>query len=262
MKSRAWCFTINNDTYSDMDSIIDVLVPKSRYTVFGFEVGKQGTPHIQGYTYFDSPRSLRSIKRILERAHLIPAKGNPQQNYDYTTKDGHWYEFGERISQGRACYERVKEAMENPKEHFHLYQQYKKTYQSLKFNTIKKDKMRLCYAVHENLIDDLIVDEVGNRDTAGPLNATADNRPTLTIDYTTGTPVNWTINSPTVDSDAGTVTLTVTLDAPAPGGGFSGLVNTYDITAVAGVDYTAQVNVPFSISAGNTTGNIVIPILP
>ena len=92
--------------------------------------------------------------------------------------------------------------------------------------------------------------------------ATIAQRPTLTIEYTVGTPVNWTINSPTVNSDAGTVTLTVTLDAPAPGGGFSGLVNTYDITAVAGVDYTAQVDVPFSISAGNTTGNIVIPILP
>ena len=73
---------------------------------------------------------------------------------------------------------------------------------------------------------------------------------------------NWTISSPTVDSDAGTVTLVVTLDAPALSGGFSGLVNTNDITAVAGVDYTAQVNVPFSIAEGNTTGNIVIPILP
>ena len=92
--------------------------------------------------------------------------------------------------------------------------------------------------------------------------ATTASRPYLSVDYTVNSTVNWTINSPTVNSDAGTVTLTVTLDAPAPGGGFSGLVNTYDITAVAGVDYTAQVDVPFSISAGNTTGNIVIPILP
>jgi hypothetical protein len=113
-----------------------------------------------------------------------------------------------------------------------------------------------------NLLDDVTVSETGYRAIAAPTNVTASLRPTLTIDYTTGTPVNWTINSPTVNSDAGTVTLTVTLDAPAPGGGFSGLVNTYDITAVAGVDYTAQVDVPFSISAGNTTGNIVIPILP
>jgi hypothetical protein len=113
-----------------------------------------------------------------------------------------------------------------------------------------------------NLIDDQILTETGNRTLGGPTNATLTKRPTLTIEYTTGTPVNWTISSPTVNSDAGTATLVVTLDGPAPGGGFSGLVNTYDITAVAGVDYTAQVDVPFSISAGLTTGNIVIPILP
>ena len=113
-----------------------------------------------------------------------------------------------------------------------------------------------------NCLDDATVFDGVTRRFRKSAFATAGQRPTLTIDYTTGTPVNWTINSPTVNSDAGTVTLTVTLDAPAPGGGFSGLVNTYDITAVAGVDYTAQVNVPFSISAGNTTGNIVIPILP
>jgi hypothetical protein len=77
-----------------------------------------------------------------------------------------------------------------------------------------------------------------------------------------GPPPNWTISSPTVNRDAGTATLVVTLDGPAPGGGFSGLVNTYDITAIAGTHYTAQVDVPFSISAGNTTGNIVVPILP
>ena len=113
-----------------------------------------------------------------------------------------------------------------------------------------------------NLLDDATVWDGISRRIRKSSSGTAAQRPTLTVEYTTGTPVNWTINSPTVNSDAGTVTLTVTLDAPAPGGGFSGLVNTYDITAVAGVDYTAQVDVPFSISAGNTTGNIVIPILP
>jgi hypothetical protein len=112
-----------------------------------------------------------------------------------------------------------------------------------------------------NLVDDLTVPEVGYHSLATPDNATAANRPTLTIEYTTGTPPNWTISSPTVNSDAGTVTLVVTLDGPAPGGGFSGLVNTNDITAIAGTDYTAQVAVPFSIAAGQTTGNIVIPII-
>lgn len=88
-------------------------------------------------------------------------------------------------------------------------------------------------------------------------------RPYLTFNYEVGLgdPPNWTISSPTVDSDAGTVTLTVTLDAPALAGGFSAEVDTYDITALAGVDYAAQVDAPFSIEEGDTTGDIVITLI-
>lgn len=112
-----------------------------------------------------------------------------------------------------------------------------------------------------NLLDDLTVSEVNYRGLATPANGTASNRPTLTIEYTVGDPPNWTISSPTVDSDAGTVTLVVTLDAPAGAGGVDGLVSTYDITAVAGVDYVAQVAEPFSIAEGDTTGDIVITLI-
>lgn len=112
-----------------------------------------------------------------------------------------------------------------------------------------------------NLLDDLTVDETGHRGIAGTTNATAVRRPTLTIEYTVGTTPNWTISSPTVDSDAGTVTLVVTLDAPALSGGFNGFVNTYDITALAGVDYVAQVAEPFFIAEGDTTGDIVITLI-
>lgn len=112
-----------------------------------------------------------------------------------------------------------------------------------------------------NLLDDLTVSEVDYRGIAAPTNSTANLRPTLTIDYTTGTPVNWTISSPTVDSDAGTVTLVVTLDAPALAGGFSAEVDTHDITALAGLNYVAQVDAPFSIAEGDTTGDIVITLI-
>lgn len=116
-----------------------------------------------------------------------------------------------------------------------------------------------------NLIDDQTVTETGTRTLGGPANATVTRRPTLTFEYTVGPPPttpNWTISSPTVDSDAGTVTLTVTLDAPALAGGFSAEVDTYDITALAGVDYTALVAEPFSIAEGDTTGDIVVTLLP
>lgn len=117
------------------------------------------------------------------------------------------------------------------------------------------------YGLILNLIDDQTVTETGIRTLGGPANAITTKRPTLTIDYTIGAPPNWTISSPTVDSDAGTVTLVVTLDAPAPVGGVDGLVSTYDITAVAGVDYVAQVAEPFSIAEGDTTGDIVITLI-
>lgn len=131
------------------------------------------------------------------------------------------------------------------------------------FNTYCQDILNGAtdYGFIQNLIDDLTVDESGVRRLAGPTAATAAQRPTLTIEYTVGDPPNWTISSPTVDSDAGTATLTVTLDAPAISGGFSGLVNTYDITALAGVDYVAQVAEPFSIAEGDTTGDIVITLI-
>lgn len=117
------------------------------------------------------------------------------------------------------------------------------------------------YGLLVNLLDDATVWDGIVRRIRKSSNATAAQRPTLTIDYTVGTTPNWTISSPTVDSDAGTVTMTVTLDAPAPVGGVDGLVSTYDITAVAGVDYVAQVAEPFSIAEGDTTGDIVITLI-
>lgn len=117
------------------------------------------------------------------------------------------------------------------------------------------------YGLLVNLLNDATVWDGIARHIRKSSNATAAQRPTLTIEYTIGAPPNWTISSPTVDSDAGTVTLTVTLDAPAPVGGFSAEVDTHDITALAGVDYVAQVAQPFFIAEGDTTGDIVITLI-
>lgn len=113
-----------------------------------------------------------------------------------------------------------------------------------------------------NLLDDLTVDESGHRGIAGTTNATAARRPTLTINYTVGTPPNWTVSNPTVDSDAGTATAVLTLEAPAPAGGVSGFFSTYDITAAAGVNYTTQTAVEISIAEGDTTANLTVPLIP
>jgi hypothetical protein len=77
-----------------------------------------------------------------------------------------------------------------------------------------------------------------------------------------GPPPNWTVSNPTVNSDAGTATVVLTLDAPAPAGGVNGFFSTYDITAVAGNDYTSRTAVAISIAEGGTTANLTVPILP
>lgn len=90
-----------------------------------------------------------------------------------------------------------------------------------------------------------------------------DSGPALVITHATGVTIpTASISDVTVTNLSGNAVLTVSLSSAAPAGGVAGLVNTSDITALAGVDYTGQTNVPFSIAAGQTSGTITIPITP
>lgn len=135
IRSRCWCFTINNDTFEDLKSLID---SSFAYLIFGFEQGKKGTHHIQGYIYFTSARSQQSMKKLMPRAHLEVSRGTPDQNEDYCSKEGDYYEFGEKPSQGKATFDKIEEAMKNPRENFQLFHQYRKAYAEYK-NMEKKD---------------------------------------------------------------------------------------------------------------------------
>lgn len=87
LRSRAWCFTVNNWKVDERQALEEL---KCEYIVFGQETGDEGTPHLQGYIYFSSARTLKSLKKKtgLLRAHLEKAQGDSQKNYDYCTKDG------------------------------------------------------------------------------------------------------------------------------------------------------------------------------
>jgi len=86
-RHRAWCFTINNHTDDDV-AMLHLVEAPSTYLVAGLEVGEEGTPHIQGYVYFQNARTFAAMKKMLPRAHLAPAKGTGVQNKAYCTKDG------------------------------------------------------------------------------------------------------------------------------------------------------------------------------
>lgn len=140
MRSRGYCFTINNYTDNDIDRLLKL---PNRYLVFGFETGKNGTPHIQGYVYSQEAKTISSLKRFLPRAHLEKANGTPKQNRDYCTKDGEYYEFGSLPEQGKITYSQLVDVMANPKENIQLYHLYRRTYNSLDQHQEKGRSLKL-----------------------------------------------------------------------------------------------------------------------
>lgn len=67
--NREWCFTINNWTETDYNQAVE-MKNDARYLIFAKEIGEQGTPHLQGYVYFDNAKSLKRMKKYLPRANL------------------------------------------------------------------------------------------------------------------------------------------------------------------------------------------------
>lgn len=106
-RCRGWCFTINNDTYEDLDLLLNC--DKFDYMIIGFETGESGTDHIQGYIHFTNAISQKSVKKIIPRGHLAGARGTPDENVKYCSKDGDFYEFGEKPKPGnRTDIEEIK----------------------------------------------------------------------------------------------------------------------------------------------------------
>jgi len=94
MSSTNWCFTVNNFSVEEYDTIVST---ECVYLVVGKEVGSvAGVPHLQGFIVMDGRRSLKQMKSVNARAHWEIAKGTADQNATYCQKEGHWYEKGVR----------------------------------------------------------------------------------------------------------------------------------------------------------------------
>lgn len=92
VRARAWCFTINN--YEDVH-ISKLRELDCKYIVYGAEnCPETGTPHLQGYVYFQNPRDFNAVRRLLG-GHVEAARGRPKEARDYCIKDGEFEERGE-----------------------------------------------------------------------------------------------------------------------------------------------------------------------
>lgn len=97
IRSRAFTYTINNYTSEDLKPFLSEKIKKQcKYYIFGFEVGKTGTPHIQGYIYFHNAKKFKEVKTYIPRGHIECAHGTVEQNISYTTKDDKYIEWGEK----------------------------------------------------------------------------------------------------------------------------------------------------------------------
>lgn len=102
-KAQHGVFTINNYTENDI-TLCRRAIEDSRitYLIFGYEVGEQGTPHLQGYIQFEKRTRFAEIQATyFPRTSIIAARAHSSNNKDYCSKDGNYEEFGEYREMGK-----------------------------------------------------------------------------------------------------------------------------------------------------------------
>lgn len=95
-QSRRWVFTLNNYAPADEARLAALGASEAiRYLVYGREIGSSGTPHLQGFVVYSTPKRLRAAKRALGgNPHVEAARGTSIQAAAYCKKDGDFEEFG------------------------------------------------------------------------------------------------------------------------------------------------------------------------
>lgn len=130
-RARCFCFTLNNYSETEYENLKNNI--NYSYIIIGKEIGKENTPHLQGYIEFDNPKSFGSLKKINKRIHWEIRRGNQKQAIDYCKKDNNFIELGEKKSQGqRTDLDNVKKDLDENKGMRHISKNY--NYQCIKFS--------------------------------------------------------------------------------------------------------------------------------
>lgn len=91
MTARNWCFTLNNYTPEEEESVQNL---DCKFLVYGREVGEELTPHLQGTIGFKGNKRLSAVKGLIPRAHWEQTR-DVTKSIQYCKKDGNVFEKGE-----------------------------------------------------------------------------------------------------------------------------------------------------------------------
>jgi len=102
LEVKKFCFTLNNYTSEEVNELKNTLNTLGKW-LFGYEVGENNTPHLQGFILLPKKKSWQSFTNILnnKRLHIECAKGSVEQNEIYCSKDGkiesNYFELEEQL---------------------------------------------------------------------------------------------------------------------------------------------------------------------
>lgn len=108
-RNRAFAFTWNNYDEAVVIARFESLQEKTKYLVFGREIGESGTPHLQGTIVFKNAMTLKAVIKKLPGCHvsvcrdveasILYCKKDDADPYEY----GEYAVVGEKLADARAA---------------------------------------------------------------------------------------------------------------------------------------------------------------
>ena len=87
--SISYCITWNNYKDEDILKFKEFLSSKCAKYIYQFEVGENGTKHIQGFFKLLKKERITGLKKILGNGpHFEKPRGSEDDNYNYCSKEG------------------------------------------------------------------------------------------------------------------------------------------------------------------------------